>query len=106
MTMTEQMGFLSNYWWAVVASDYSVTIGLAITGLLMLLQIWAVIKPGVTTNSIIGLIRGWVYGFPGMTKETHTTSTVASSESTTEKTESKTEIKPDGAADSELLNKS
>ena len=82
-------GILSNYWWAWVASDYSGTIALAGGLLICLLQIIAVIHPGVASNKIVCLIKGWIYGFPGFKRTTDTTE-VKVTETTTK------EDKPNG----------
>ena len=93
MTIIEQTGMLSNYWWAVIASDYSVSIFLIGSFVIALLQCLAILIPGVKTNSIIGLFRGWIYGFPGMKQETSTTTTASESSAAT--TTTTTEIKTD-----------
>jgi len=59
-------GFLSNLWWAGIASDYSVTMLLIVTGLTTVLKIIAVLKPDVKTAKITELLSGWVYGLPGV----------------------------------------
>jgi len=59
-------GILSNHWWAMIASDYSVTMLLVVTGVGVILKIIAVINPSVKTSAVTDLISGWVYGLPGM----------------------------------------
>ncbi len=69
MIPTEHIGLLSNFWWATVADDYSVTILLACSGVITLLKIIAVINPSVRSNDIICLLQTWTYGIPGVKKE-------------------------------------
>jgi hypothetical protein len=66
--MKESIGLFSNYWWATVANDYSIMIFLVISFILTVLKVWAVVSPGAKTNSIMCLIQGWFYGFPGVKK--------------------------------------
>lgn len=65
-------GLFSNYWWATVASDYSVTIVLLGSTFITLLKLLAILNPGNKTDSIICLLKGWLYGFPGMKDEKQT----------------------------------
>ena len=84
--MEEAMGLFSNFWWATVANDYSVSIFLGATLIITILKIWAVMNPGTKTNSILCLIQGWFYGVPGYKKTEETiseTKTSKTSESTT-----------------------
>jgi hypothetical protein len=80
--MMEQVGILSNLWWSTVANDYSISIALVIGFVMTLLKIIAVIVPGNRTNSIVCLIQGMLYGFPGYkkteTSETKTSETASS----------------------------
>jgi hypothetical protein len=69
MTIIEQTGLLSNYWWAVIASDYSVSIFLAVTGIATLLKILAILIPGNRSDSIVDLLQGWLGGIPGVKKD-------------------------------------
>ena len=90
----EHTGVLSNYWWAVVVNDYFLTIGLVITFIITVLKAWAVIHP--EANSILCLFKGWLYGFPGMKKETTTTEMSSQSSKTTTTTNiDSPEVKPD-----------
>jgi len=59
-------GILSNHWWAMIASDYSVTMLLIVTGIGTVLKIIAILKPDVKTAKITELLSGWVYGLPGV----------------------------------------
>lgn len=80
-------GILSNYWWAWIASDYSGTIVLVGGLIIMILQILAVMHPGVASNKIICLIKGYIYGFPGFKKTSESSEVIKSS--STETTETK-----------------
>lgn len=90
----EHMGLLSNFWFAMVASDYSVFVVLVGSLIVTILSILATIHP--EAKSIICLIKGWIYGFPGMTKKV-TTSESSSQSSTTTTTQSTDapEVKPE-----------
>jgi hypothetical protein len=83
-------GIFSNYWWAWVASDYSGSIVLVGGLIIMILQILAVMHPGVASNKIICLIKGYIYGFPGFKKTTET-SEVKTTDTTTTTSEIKAE---------------
>ena len=88
MTMPpEQVGVLSNFWFSTVANDYSIAIFLGATLIITVLKILAVIHPGNRTDSIVCLVSGWLYGFPGMkkTSESTETTTATSTETTTVK---------------------
>jgi hypothetical protein len=63
--MSESIGLFSNFWWATVASDYSVSMLLGITFVAMILKIIAILKPGVKTDAIMELISGWIFTVPG-----------------------------------------
>ena len=65
MIPLEHTGLLSNFWWAVVASDYSVSIFLAVSGIIAILKIIAILLPGNKSDSIVALIQGWLSGVPG-----------------------------------------
>jgi hypothetical protein len=65
----EQIGPLSNWWWACVANDYSITILLIVGFIIACLKTWAIMHPGVKNDSIVCLWSGWLYGFPGIKKE-------------------------------------
>lgn len=67
--MVTSIGLFSNYWWATVANDYSIMIFLVISGILTIVKILAVLHPGTKTNSILCLLQGWLYGFPGIKKD-------------------------------------
>jgi hypothetical protein len=69
LEIDEQVGVLTNYWWAVTANDYSISIALVITGILTVAKILAVIHPSNKSNDIVCLLQGYFYGFPGMKKE-------------------------------------
>lgn len=62
-------GMFSNKWFFFVADYYTVLITLIVGFISMILKIIAVIHPGNKTNSIICLIQGWLWGFPGAKKE-------------------------------------
>lgn len=60
--------FLSNPWWDYYVSTYTYTIGLVLSLLITILKCIAVWHPDERTNTIIGLIKGWIGGFPGAGK--------------------------------------
>ena len=57
-------GILSNHWWAVIASDYSITVLLVGSFFVAVLKALAIIHP--EAKSVLCLFKGWIYGFPGM----------------------------------------
>lgn len=65
----ESIGALSNYWWACVANDYSISIALLIGLVVCVLKTWAIIHPSVRNDSIVCLWQGWFFGFPGVKKD-------------------------------------
>lgn len=67
--MQEQLGLFSNFWWATIANDYSIMIFLVASLIIMVLKIMAILNPGTKTNSILCLVQGWIYGFPGVKKD-------------------------------------
>jgi hypothetical protein len=69
MTIIEQTGVLSNYWWAIIASDYSVSMFLGVTGTIAILKIIAILIPSNKGDSIVALIQGWLSGMPGLKKD-------------------------------------
>ena len=69
--MSESMGLFSNWWWATVASDFSVSMLLVITFIATILKIIAVLKPGVKTDAIMDLISGWIFTVPGAKSVAH-----------------------------------
>jgi hypothetical protein len=69
MWMPPLDGMFSNKWFFFIADYYTVLIGLVVGLLSTVLKIIAVIHPGNKTNSIVCLIQGWLYGFPGAKKE-------------------------------------
>ena len=77
----EHTGALSNFWWAVAANDYSMSIVLIATFIIAVLNALAIIHP--EAKSILCLFKGWIYGFPGMKKEITTTASQSSSSTTT-----------------------
>lgn len=83
--LTESTGLFSNWWWAVIASDYSVSMLLAVSFIAMVLKVIATLKPG--TKDVTELIAGWFWGIPGARRVTdtkETTTTVTRTESGTE----------------------
>ena len=69
MIAAEHLGILSNFWWATVANDYSISFFLATSAIVTVLKILAVINPSVKSNDIVCLIQSWFYGIPGVKKE-------------------------------------
>ena len=67
IVVNQSIAFLSNQWWAVIASDYSVSIFVIGSFVVAVLKAWALIHP--EAKSILCLFKGWIYGFPGMKKE-------------------------------------
>jgi hypothetical protein len=66
---SEHLGVLSNFWWATVANDYSVSIFLIVSLFVTVLKIVAIINPSVKSNDIICLLQTWTYGIPGIKKQ-------------------------------------
>jgi hypothetical protein len=60
--------FLSNPWWDYIVSTYTYTIGLVIGLIITVLKCIAIWHPDEKTNSIVGLLMGWIGGFPGAAK--------------------------------------
>jgi hypothetical protein len=58
----------SNDWWTYLISVYTITIGLILSFLVTILKCIAVWHPDERTNTITGLLRGWIGGFPGASK--------------------------------------
>jgi hypothetical protein len=58
--------FLSNNWWSWLVSNYTVTIGLVIGLIVTVLNVIAVIHPDDKTSTIVELLQGWIWGFPGV----------------------------------------
>jgi hypothetical protein len=59
---------LSNPWWDYLVSTYTYTIGIVIGLIVTVLKCIAVWHPDEKTNSIVGLLMGWIGGFPGASK--------------------------------------
>ncbi|MDD5234546.1 MAG: hypothetical protein PHG91_14230 [Syntrophales bacterium] len=62
-------GLLSNGWFAFVVENYNIFILLIGSLLITILKSIAIMHPDVKTNKILCLLKGWIYGFPGMKKE-------------------------------------
>jgi hypothetical protein len=62
------MEILSNDWWNYIISTYTVTIGLISSLLITIMKLLAVLHPSEKTNSVVGLLQGWIFGFPGANK--------------------------------------
>jgi hypothetical protein len=86
-------GLFSNLWWSTVANDYSIMIFLVISLLVTVLNVLAKLNPSNKTDQILCLIQGWLYGFPGMKKQTVTEET--KTETTIASTVQKTDIPPE-----------
>lgn len=61
--------YLDNQWWAWVVSNFSISILFGISTAWTLLKILAKLHPDVLTDKIMCLLKGWLYGFPGLKKE-------------------------------------
>jgi hypothetical protein len=59
---------LSNPWWDYIVSTYTYTLGIVLSLVITILKCIAVRHPDEKTNTIIGLLMGWIGGFPGANK--------------------------------------
>jgi hypothetical protein len=64
-----EAGFFSNQWWAWFISNYSMGAFFVVGTIITLFKVAAIVHPFNDSDKILCLLKGWLYGFPGLKKD-------------------------------------